>query len=347
MPPKERASARRWVFTLNSVPIADAKGIAEQMFKSGQVQYLLCQLEKGEQSGVLHLQGCFTTKTKDPVRMADIKAWGGPWTRAHLDQARAWEKAKLYCQKEDTREQGPWEWGKEKGQGHRSDLDELAATVLQPTKRMRELAMENPGMWVRHAKGLLNLRAMTMRPYEGERRCALFWGETGTGKTRSVMDTFGSSNVYSVFDTRTPWFDGYDGERTVLFDEMGPGCIDINMLKQMTDRYAIQVPVKGGSQAYMAETVVLTSNTHWTLWYPKGVERDFQALARRIKVFHFPTEREQAFRWLNEDPKKLGNPEAPYRVDETESDTDQRTEIDTWEALHRENAVREVIDLSQ
>lgn len=44
------------------------------------------------------------------------------------------------------------------------------------------------------------------------------WGKTGTGKTRYVMEKYGYSNVYRITDYDHP-FDGYKGEKVILFDE--------------------------------------------------------------------------------------------------------------------------------
>lgn len=345
MPPKaDRASGRRWVFTLNNVPLADAEATAENLFRAGEIAFLTCQLERAPTTGTLHLQGCMSTRTKNAIRITDIKRWGQGWELAHLEPARAWDKAVEYANKEETRVSGPWTHGRQGQPGQRSDLAHVAEQI-KAGKRARDIADENPGAYVKYFKGLRALECASRKPYYGVRRCALFWGATGTGKTRAIYDAFAVEDVYSVADVRTPWFDGYEGEHVVLFDEMGLGCMDVNKVKALTHQYPAQVPIKGGMAAWQARTVIMTSNAHWTHWYPKATAEDFAALARRCMVFHFPDERRQAIEWIMADPKATGNAMAPYEVN-SDSGEDQPPE-DPWLDLQRQDEVRDVIDLSQ
>lgn len=347
MPPKaDRTSGRRWVFTLNNVPPADAEATAESMYRAGEIQFLTCQLERAPTTGTLHLQGCMSTRTSSAVRIPDIKRWGSGWELAHLEPARAWEKAVEYANKAETRVAGPWTHGRQGRPGQRNDLARLAEMV-RAGKRARDVAEEDPTSYVRYFKGLRALESATRKPYHGPRRCALFWGTTGTGKTRAVYDAFSIDVIYAVADVRTPWFDGYEGEPVVLFDEMGLGCMDLNKVKTLTHRYPAQVPVKGGMSPWMAETVILTSNTHWSHWYPKATSEDFAALQRRCEVFHFPDQRQEAIEWIMRDPRATGNARAPYEIDSDSGSDVSEQRDDPWLDLQRQDEAREVIDLSQ
>lgn len=95
------------------------------------------------------------------------------------------------------------------------------------------------------------------------------------------------------------WFDGYNFEHVVLFDEMGPDALSIQRMKKLLDRYKEQVPVKGGFVAWCAEVVILTSNYPMMEWWPKASAADFSALARRVTVFDFdePRQRVEATEW--------------------------------------------------
>ena len=184
-----------------------------------------------------------------------------------------------------------------------------------------------------------------------DRRCALFWGDTGTGKTYMVFDNFGTDEIYSVMDTSTPWFDGYSGEKIVLFDEMGEGCMNINKLKMFLDRYPCAVPVKGSSMAWEAETVILTSNTHYSAWWKPGTAKhaDFQAIERRLKVFKFPEERDAALAWVRNDRNaapagQMGNPV----IIPSESDNEEtEPHSSVWDREINNIDEEDVLDLSQ
>ena len=209
------------------------------------------------------------------------------------------------------------------------------------------MAEEAPELYVRYFKGLKALESALAEPYEGERRVALFWGTTGTGKTRAVFDAFPREKTFTCPDVRVPWFDGYEGQEVVLLDEMGTDSMCINVLKRLTDRYPQQVPVKGSMLPWMAKTVILTANTHYSGWWPKARHADYEALERRMRVFEFPKERQQALTWLAEDPLATKDPRQVYDVpSESEPEEDQNSD-DEWGRVMAQAAIHEVLDLSQ
>lgn len=128
------------------------------------------------------------------------------------------------------------------------------------------------------------------------RKCALFWGDTGTGKTYSVFEAY--PDAYTTFCIKNPWFDGYNDQRCALLDECGPGMMSHNFLKRLTDVYPMTVPVKGGSTAWNPEVVVLTSNVCIDIWFPGITEEDLKALKRRLCIFSFPEEKDEALHWI-------------------------------------------------
>ena len=256
------------------------------------IKYLVCQKEVAPSTGGLHVQGAIAFT--EPTRMAPIQ---NLMPGVHLNPARDWTKLKEYCQKTETRVEGsvPFIHGEDTGQGHRSDLHE-AVEAIKSGKRMRDIATEHSTTFVRAYKGLSVLQATLFPADHMERRCALFWGPTETGKTRMVFDNL--PDVYTVFDIKHPWFEGYSGEENVLLDECGKDMMSVDFLKRLLDRYPMIVPIKGMSQIWRAKTIVMTSNTPLDRWYP-GIDRlDFDALKRRMIVFKFPEEKWLAECWI-------------------------------------------------
>lgn len=101
----------RWTFTLKSsycdkdgidVPIAPGElfTVLSEFCKE-----FVYQLERGEEGGYEHYQGCFSLKVKH--RFSEVKNIVG-FNSIHLEPARNWVAAKRYCSKEDTRVIGPW-----------------------------------------------------------------------------------------------------------------------------------------------------------------------------------------------------------------------------------------------
>jgi len=257
------------------------------------MNYLVMQLERGE-SGAIHLQGAIATKT--PIRLAAMKKILMKFPTIHLEQAQNWEKTKEYVTKTETRVSGPWTKGEDKVQGQRSDLACLAQQVADG-ESMRQIAVGNPKGYVQYHKGLSALQTILHPPTGKERRVMLAWGPTGTGKTRMVFDQWPEEDVYIVADTVKGWFDGYLGEKIVLFDECGAGMLPIDLFKRLTDRYKMQVQVKGGFTRWDAETIILTSNSPIEEWWPMAKKCDLDAVRRRVQCFEFPKEEWLAKAW--------------------------------------------------
>ena len=106
-------------------------------------------------------------------------------------------------------------------------------------------------------------------PMDGskERKVYWFFGETGTGKTREatnmMMKLYGENWVSLTGDLRT-FFDPYNGEKGVIFDDIRKGSIIWNTLLTITDRYRTSVNVKGNRIPWLAETIIFTSPQPFT-----------------------------------------------------------------------------------
>jgi hypothetical protein len=113
----------------------------------------------------------------------------------------------------------------------------------------------------------------------------LFWGKSGTGKSRRAWAEAGL-DAYPK-DPRTKFWDVYSGERNVVLDEFRGG-IDIAHFLRWFDRYPVRVEVKGSSTALRAESIWITSNLPYTEWYPGLDDDTLEALRRRFTlIVHF------------------------------------------------------------
>lgn len=119
------ASVRRWCLTENCLPLLLVHGLQEEGLPDG-VKYFIGQLEKAPDTGKLHLQGY--------VELAQAKRL--PWLKENLSRTAHWEAAKgsqdenrAYCSKDQTRQDGPWEFGVPAAQGKRTDLLEAKAAM--------------------------------------------------------------------------------------------------------------------------------------------------------------------------------------------------------------------------
>lgn len=124
-----------------------------------------------------------------------------------------------------------------------------------------------------------------LEPIGIEREVIVFWGRTGSGKSRRAWDEAGE-NAYPK-DPRSKFWDGYRDHEHVVFDEFRGG-IDISHILRWFDRYPVVVEVKGSSVVLRAKKIWITSNLDPRDWYPMIDDETKQALLRRLTITHFP-----------------------------------------------------------
>jgi len=78
------------------------------------------------------------------------------------------------------------------------------------------------------------------------------------------------------------WFDGYDGEQAILFDDFVGGGSVSNML-QVCDRYPYRAESKGGTIQGRWTRVYFTSNLELAHWWSGQIPAvHIRALERRL-----------------------------------------------------------------
>lgn len=117
------------------------------------------------------------------------------------------------------------------------------------------------------------------------RSCKVYWGPTGTGKSRRAWDEAGVDAFPK--DPRTKWWDGYTGQENIIINEFR-GSIDIAHLLRWLDRYPVRVEAKGQSLPLRGSQFWITSNISPSLWYPELDDETKGALMRRLEVTHCP-----------------------------------------------------------
>lgn len=253
------------------------------------IKYIIYQLERCPNTQRDHIQGY--CEFSSPIRLVRIKELLGD-PAVHVEQRKgSRDQARDYCRKEESRIDGPWEYGDfGKGQGNRSDLDALRDTMLVDPK-LSTVLDEHFGMFVKYTRGIQAASFLLRKRATKDFRTLdvhVYWGEAGTGKTRSAVER---NEDYYILDKSgdTIWFDGYDGESHLIIDDFY-GWIPFGALLRILDGYQYKCSIKGGFVYAAWTTVTITSNRSVDEWYPNARLNDAQrnALARRINEFrHF------------------------------------------------------------
>lgn len=256
--------ARGWCFTINN-PDDDEKDriLALVEDEANPVEYVVFQLERGE-NGTPHYQGYVHLKEKKRFSQVRVLFPG-----AHIEKRKgSVPQAVAYCQKEDTRVDGPWEAGKCPVKGQARELG-VVQRRLDDGEPMAVIAQEHFGVFLHYSRGLREYVCLRRSQRNYQTTVLVLWGPPGTGKSR-YAHYVGGPNAYWLPKPagHSVWFDGYDGQETVVIDEFY-GWIPRDLMQRMIDRYALNVEVKGGSVPFLAKQIIITSNQRPDQWWPR------------------------------------------------------------------------------
>lgn len=179
------------------------------------------------------------------------------------------------------------EWGEMpiERQGKRNDLDDLY-DMIQSGKTVSEI-LEIAPQHILSISSIEKARSLYLRnKYRSVMRdvtVTYIQGTTGTGKTFSVLDSFGCENVYRVTDYSHP-FDTYDCEDVVVFEEFRSSLPLGHMLNYL-DIYPIMLPARYSQKVACFTKVFIISNYTLEEQYSDiqiNHKRDYDAFLRRI-----------------------------------------------------------------
>lgn len=240
------------------------------------VVHIKGQLEEGGTTGYKHWQVLVVLERKGTLRRMQ-QVFG---SRGHYEPSRS-SSADKYVWKEDTRVDGTQFVLGVKPVRQNSKCDWARVWEAAKTGEFDQIP-EN--VRVQHYRTLRTIRADYSKPTGMERTCVVFWGKTGTGKSKRAWDEAGL-DAYPK-DPRTKWFDGYSGQSNIVIDEFR-GSIDISHMLRWLDRYPVLVEIKGSSVPLLAKKFWITSNIPPKEWYPDIDSETFNAFMRRVEVIEF------------------------------------------------------------
>ncbi|MGL4547181.1 viral replication protein [Eubacterium aggregans] len=225
----KKTQSRKWQLTINN-PLThdmDHEAIKNILKNFAGVSYWVMSDEIGENcTPHTHI----FMYSSSPVRFSTIKKWFPPVhieigrgtcedNRNYIYKLGKWGKdAKHETNIFDTHEefgQLPLE-----RQGQRNDIIDLYDMIKSGLSNF-DIMEENPQYMLQLDKIEKARQIVKEEKYKNEWRdltVTYIYGRSGTGKTRSVMEKYGYSNVYRVTDYDHPW-DGYQSQDVVVFEE--------------------------------------------------------------------------------------------------------------------------------
>lgn len=215
-----------------------------------------------------HIYVHFTSR----VRFSTLKKH---FPTAHIEKARASAEVNIQYvsktgkwkndPKADTSIKGSFEeWGERpKQKGKNSDLEQLYG-LIEAGYTNSEIIKENND-YIAIIEKLDRVRTtFLVDKFTGVMRdvnVVYISGETGTGKTRSIYESYPAQDVYRINDYKHP-FDSYEGQSIMVFDEFR-SQLRISDVLNYLDIYPIVLPARYANKYACYTTLYLISN--WTL----------------------------------------------------------------------------------
>ncbi len=287
--------AKCWCFTINNPTEEDA--CAEDILRGEdrsvrstnvrtqaqncRAKYAIWQFESGE-NGTLHIQGYVEWDRKHTFEHV-IRLFRG---RGHWEIRRdTAEKARNYCKKLDGQVAGPWEigvWEDHSFAGKRTDLIEIKRKLDEGTS-IKTIAEEHFTDYIRYYKAFENYQDLKQQKRDAKSHVTVVVGQTGVGKSTWLREQ--APEAYWVSPPKGAegiWWDGYQGEKDVIFDDF-VDWVPYRTLLRWMDSFPLRVQFKGGSKEFAPERIWFSSNKHPRNWFEN---EDYEPLARRIDVLY-------------------------------------------------------------
>jgi len=234
-------------------------------FDEGSMSYLIVGIEICPKTGKTHYQGYVELRNRS--RLNKVKGLLGMST--HIEARKGTqEEAITYCKKDGNFT----EYGARKVQGKRTDLDTIMAMIKEGKPEL-EVADANPQLWCQYRKSMQEYRQLTEPKRDWVTEVKYIYGPTGTGKTRAAIE----AGAVPVTIGSKRFVMGYNGEDTVLFDDIDEDTFTRQMWLTLTDRYNCNIETKGSFRNWKPKTIYVTSN-----FDPKRLFKDDPACMRRI-----------------------------------------------------------------
>lgn len=200
------------------------------------------------------------------------------------------------------------EWGElpEERQGERNDLAALYE-MISAGKSNYDILEEQPD-FIAQLERMDRVRQIIQEENFKEvfRKLEVLYlfGDTGSGKTRSVMERYGYANVFRVTNYKHP-FDQYKGQDVIMFEEF-QSSIPINQMLIYLDGYPVTLPCRYSDKVACYTKAYILSNIPLKEQYPDIQDyspETWNAFLRRIhKVQVFQNGRVETyslFEYLN------------------------------------------------
>lgn len=262
--------SRNWCFT--DFEILNFEAIYNEY--SDIIRYIGWGKETCPSTKKIHNQGWIQFINKK--RIGGVKKILGS-KQIHLETCRGSEEQNnIYCKKENNFKS----FGKFIKMGERTDIEQIKK-LIDEGNNLKKIADDHFGSYIRYHSGIQKYKELVDEENSKkfrEIKTSIYWGSTGTGKTRTAME---EENIYKITGDSLEWFDGYNGQKTLIIDEYS-NQVKITKMLNLLDGYQLRLPIKGGFTYAKWTRVIITTNLGPSELHTHAMEEHRNAFNRRI-----------------------------------------------------------------
>lgn len=235
--------------------------------------YQVYQREKCSTTGREHWQ--FFVIFKQRKRFSTVK---NMLPGAHIEIARCVSSARKYCMKDDTRVAGPTEIGE-----FPSSLGDSPMLQKLRKRSVLDVIEAQPNLW-RSVRSLQSLQSLVQEPRMHLTQGIVFWGRSGSGKTR-IIKLISQYVGTTYWKDSTQWWQDYANEKLVIWDEFREDQSSLAGLLSLMNHTPMRIPVKGTAAQFNSDWILFSTNVDPSGWYSHADYHSRDALKRRIKSY--------------------------------------------------------------
>lgn len=280
---------RAWLITMNyKVNSPPERKLVEEFILTNfqNINYYVFNLEKG-QSGTSHYHIFIYLKYATTFESIQKK-----FPKSYIQVAtNNLERVDKYVRKDATNQNPAVSYGELPRKGKRTDLETIY-DLLEKGESLKTIRKLFPSQYFKYLNNFKvvqqELIAEKVEDKWTERSVTYIYGDTGLGKTRTVMEKHGYTNCYRVTDYKHP-FDTYNNEPVIIFEEFRSSLKLADMLVYL-DGYPVKLPARYHNKTAVYKYVYIISNIPLFEQYAsilKNHQETYAAFLRRINRVEF------------------------------------------------------------
>lgn len=251
--------SRNYCFTLNNYTETKLNWLKDVPINGDKpfARYIVFGEEIAPTTGTPHLQGYIELSNAMTISALKKRLQSN---EIHIEERKGTAlQAITYCKKEGKYHEA----GTPSQQGHRTDIDEIAALAMDKTINLKQVAETSPATYIKFHKGIQALRCLQYEHRTKQPQVYWRWGLSGVGKTHYPTTHHPSHYIKDG----TMWWDNYTQEEAIIIDDFD-GKWPYRDFLRLLDKHKYQGQVKGGFMPINSPYIYITCEHHpshyWT-----------------------------------------------------------------------------------